>query len=297
MQKTSSALLLFGCVLVSMAAGMAINLLFSQFFGLTFQEPTSSISPTQADHWYPRMFLSGLGHVFTFLIPAIFFWYFFEQNTWKDFSVTSLKNVSLVLIPLVIIIVLIPANQQIIEWNQQIHLPGIFTKLETWMRVQEQERTIMIQRLLQIDSLSKLLVAFTIFGVVGPFGEEVFFRGVLQTKLRDWGMNPGVSIWVAAVIFSLIHFQFYGFFPRLFLGALFGYLFLWSGNIWVPILAHVVNNGLFVLTAFSHQNWPFLGHFLESSTSGWIWPILSLILAAVMLHAFKTQNFSTKPSA
>jgi len=98
------------------------------------------------------------------------------------------------------------------------------------------------------------------------------------------------------LVFSLIHFQFYGFFPRLFLGALFGYLFLWSGNIWVPILAHVVNNGLFVLTAFSHQNRPFLERFVERSTGGWILAIFSLILSALMLYAFKMQNSTTKAS-
>jgi hypothetical protein len=51
-----------------------------------------------------------------------------------------------------------------------------------------------------------------------------------------------VAIWIAAAVFSFIHFQFYGFFPRLFLGAFFGYLYVWFRCIWVPIAAHFFNN-------------------------------------------------------
>jgi uncharacterized protein len=62
-----------------------------------------------------------------------------------------------------------------------------------------------------------------------------------------------VAIWLTATLFSLLHFQFYGFVPRLLLGALFGYLYWWSGNLAVPVLAHFVNNGFTVFIMFLHQ--------------------------------------------
>ncbi|MDQ6482587.1 CPBP family intramembrane glutamic endopeptidase [Dyadobacter sp. LHD-138] len=187
---------------------------------------------------------------------------------------------------------MIPVNHQIIDWNQNIQFPEIFKEVENWMRVKEQEKILLTQGLLRIESLSQLLVALMVFGLVGPIGEEVFFRGVLQTKLNDWGLSPIKSIWVAATIFSLIHFQFYGFFPRLLIGALFGYLFLWSGNIWIPVVAHAVNNSLFVLTAFTHQKWPFLGRYIEIISDNWISCIISVALSVVGLYLFRKQNFS-----
>ena len=53
-------------------------------------------------------------------------------------------------------------------------------------------------------------------------------------------------IWITAILFSAFHLQFYGFVPRMLLGAYFGYLLLWSKNIWLPICAHFFNNALTV---------------------------------------------------
>jgi hypothetical protein len=44
-----------------------------------------------------------------------------------------------------------------------------------------------------------------------------------------------------------------GFFPRLLIGMLLGYLYLWSGSIWMGVLAHFVNNGLQVFLYFLQQ--------------------------------------------
>ncbi len=56
-----------------------------------------------------------------------------------------------------------------------------------------------------------------------------------------------MGIWVSAILFSALHMQFYGFFPRMLLGAFFGYLLLWSGSLWLPIIAHFVNNCVAVI--------------------------------------------------
>jgi uncharacterized membrane protein (Fun14 family) len=48
---------------------------------------------------------------------------------------------------------------------------------------------------------------------------------------------------LAALFFSLIHFEFSGFLPRVILGMFLGYLFYYSGSLWTSIFAHLVNNG------------------------------------------------------
>ena len=57
-----------------------------------------------------------------------------------------------------------------------------------------------------------------------------------------------VAIWVTAFIFSAIHVQFYGFVPRMLMGAMFGYVLAWTGSLWVPIVMHFVNNGIAVVS-------------------------------------------------
>lgn len=299
MQKTSSVLLLIGVVLLSMAFGIGINILITLFFKLTPISYEKGAIPSLEDpeQWYLKIFVHALGHFFMFLVPAIFFWHVFENKRWDEFSTSHLSGVIAAWISVAVIILLMPVNKQIIDWNQNVQLPEIFKEIEGWMRAKEQEKTLLTQGLLQIDSFSKLLVALTVFALIGPFGEEVFFRGVLQRKLRDWGLSSVKSIWVAAIIFSLIHFQFYGFFPRLLLGALFGYLFLWSGNIWIPIVAHIVNNGIFVLTTFAHHRNPLLVVDIEHIINNWLSVMISFILSAFALFFFRKQNHNpTKPT-
>ena len=290
-------MLLSGCVMLGIAFGVGISLVINHLFGLPplSNELTADISSKHTDHWYIRMSLVAVEHAFTFLIPGVFFWYLYDNKTWDDFSAKSLSKVSFTWMVVAVMITLVPMNQLIIQWNQNIHLPVFLEGVESSMRAKELEKAFLTEKLLRIHLISELLVAITVFGIVGPIGEEVFFRGVLQTKLAEWGLSPGKSICVAAAIFSLIHFQFYGFFPRLLLGVLFGYLFLWSGNIWVPIVAHVINNSLFVLTAFGQQNWPFLKSYFSIFSGNWIWPILSFIVVAFILFFFRLKNLNPKP--
>lgn len=101
-------------------------------------------------------------------------------------------------------------------------------------------------KMMNVHSITDLIFNLLLVAVLAGLGEELFFRGILQKIFGEW-RNAILAIWMAAFIFSAIHLQFYGFFPRMLLGAFFGYLLFWSGNLWLPILAHTVNNGLAVL--------------------------------------------------
>jgi len=67
---------------------------------------------------------------------------------------------------------------------------------------------------------------------------------------REWTGNIHLAIFIPAFLFSAFHLQFYGFFGRLFLGIILGYLFVWSGSLWVPIIVHFINNAMAVILAF-----------------------------------------------
>jgi membrane protease YdiL (CAAX protease family) len=92
-----------------------------------------------------------------------------------------------------------------------------------------------------------------VIAVLPGIGEELLFRGFLQNLLKRIFKNDHVAIWVAAVLFSAIHFQFYGFIPRMLLGALFGYIYVWSGNLLYPIIAHFVNNCVSLVALYVYQ--------------------------------------------
>jgi len=70
----------------------------------------------------------------------------------------------------------------------------------------------------------------------------------LQRVIGKWTRNHHIIIWSAAILFSAFHMQFFGFLPRMLLGAYFGYLLYWTRNIWIPVFAHFVNNAFAVIS-------------------------------------------------
>jgi membrane protease YdiL (CAAX protease family) len=107
--------------------------------------------------------------------------------------------------------------------------------------------------LTQFDTPGYFILSVIIIAIIPGIGEELLFRGFLQNIFRKIIQNDHVAVWLAAFFFSFIHFQFYGFIPRFLLGALFGYLYLWSGNLIIPITAHFLNNFVSLFSLYIYQ--------------------------------------------
>ncbi|MEM1122064.1 MAG: CPBP family intramembrane glutamic endopeptidase, partial [Bacteroidota bacterium] len=110
----------------------------------------------------------------------------------------------------------------------------------------------------------------------------LLFRGIIQQNLEKRSQNPHLAIWITALIFSFIHFQFQGFFPRVLLGTLLGYLFVWTRNLWIPIIAHFVYNSGQVLLQYGYQQ-GFLELDLDKVESVPIWLVGISILGTTIL--------------
>lgn len=127
-------------------------------------------------------------------------------------------------------------------WNQQLHLPESLQKIEQWMISSEKSAGAITSQMLNMQTWGDFLMNVLVIAILAGVGEELMFRGVLQRIFLDWTKNTHLSILITAFIFSAIHFQFFGFLPRMALGILLGYMLVWSRNLWVPIIAHTVNN-------------------------------------------------------
>lgn len=176
-----------------------------------------------------------------------------ESKDWKSFLAFKKVNPILLVLTTAIMFSMSPLMELINETNKNMVLPEALKEIEAWMRLKENEMEQMTKSFLVMDSLNMLLVNLLMLAIIPGLGEELLFRASLQKILGRWTGNHHAAIWIAAIIFSSIHFQFYGFFPRMFLGALFGYLLVWSGSIWLPILAHFLNNGVAVIGAYILQ--------------------------------------------
>jgi membrane protease YdiL (CAAX protease family) len=136
------------------------------------------------------------------------------------------------------------------EWNNGWIFPEVF---ESWARAQEEKMKALTIFLTTFHSFEQFLLGFVVIAIVPGMGEEFLFRGILQNKLKQLSGNAHLAIWLSAIIFSAIHFQFYGFAPRMLLGAVFGYLYHWSGNLAYAMVAHFVNNGFTIMMMYLYQ--------------------------------------------
>lgn len=208
------------------------------------------------------------------------------------------KHVALIIFPVTLFIVIffMGFNSVFIEWNANLHLPESMKGFEEWAREKENLATEMTKMLTQFDTPFQFIVGLLVIAVFAGIGEEFVFRGLLQPALYRATKNIHVAIWVSAILFSALHMQFFGFLPRVLLGALFGYLFYWSGNLVVPMFAHFVNNAFSVVAMYAVQNK--LTDMDVESTEAASWPVVLIftVLVAALLYYFKkqfdTQNIS-----
>lgn len=147
-----------------------------------------------------------------------------------------------------------PFLNQVIWWNSQMHFPTAWQSIEHTMRQWEEQAMSRTDTLIAGTSVTTLLLNILVIGIITGMCEELVFRGTLQRILSSGPIGSHVAIWLAAVIFSLMHFQFFGFLPRVLLGAFFGYLFYWTGSIWMSAAAHAINNSLYVIVAWLINN-------------------------------------------
>ncbi len=145
-----------------------------------------------------------------------------------------------------VLIVAIPLVNQLADWNSSIRFPEFLQNMESWMRVKEEQANELTEAFLRFDRPGDYWRSLLIVALLPGIGEELLFRGLIQRMLREWFGNIHLAILGASILFSAIHLQFFGFLPRLLMGMWFGYLLVWTGSLWLPILAHFVNNGLIV---------------------------------------------------
>ena len=166
---------------------------------------------------------------------------------WK-FDLVDVALAAAILFPFLIV------NASVIEWNANLHLPEALSSLDAWMHKLEDQMAEQTEFLTQMDGIGDLIMVSFVIAVLPAIGEEIAFRGVLQGLIQRASGNAHIAVWVSAFVFSAIHMQFLGFFPRVMLGALFGYLFVWSGRLWVAMLAHFFNNFFMVLLVYGQQH-------------------------------------------
>jgi len=206
----------------------------------------------------------------------------------------DIKNVGLTVM---LLLAALPVISVLGKINARLDLPESLNALEMSLKAMEETAEKLTKSFLITDSLLGLFVNLFIIALIPAVGEELFFRATVQRIFQSWFKNPHVAILAAAAVFSFIHFQFYGFFPRLVLGMMFGYLFFYTKNILYPIIAHFVNNAFGVTLYFFYddiQKSALAGELDGSDTSLTFseigFAVLSLAIILIVLNRLRSQH-------
>ena len=239
-------------IIFTLMLSNGIILLLEQWLGLSLADAFEKLKYENSRfiRSYVRLALL-INHLAIFILPSLIVTYFFYKKNWKNFLQLNFQpipdQIVNCLFSIVLVVASFPLAQLALKLNQQIPLPD-------WARRIETDTEAMLQNLLVADAPLELFFNIAVIAIIPGIGEELLFRGVIQRNLEKFFKNPHKAIWIAAIIFSAFHMQFEGFLPRMLLGAMLGYLYYFSKNLWVPIIAHMVYNAFQIVAAYLYAS-------------------------------------------
>ena len=241
-----------------------------------------------------------------FLLPPLCMAYLWAKAPMKWLKVDNFQSFKVSSMAILLMLVALPAINLLADINQQVALPTFLEPLEAWMKTQEETAKQLTEQFLSVTIYSGLIINILLMALLPAIAEELTFRGVLQRLFQGSNVSdfhtvkvPHIAIWVTAILFSAIHMQFYGFIPRMLMGALFGYMLVWTGSLWVPILMHFTNNAMAVILYFvaTRAGWD-MEKVDAIGTGDTLWlGIVSLVLTVVGIYAFRRSTTMSNASS
>tara|TARA_B110000967_G_scaffold159322_1_gene164896 strand:- start:170 stop:1042 length:873 start_codon:yes stop_codon:yes gene_type:complete len=218
-------------------------------------------------------FIQMFSSIGLFITPTLLYAYLCDF----DLKLKLNFNRQTLILSIAIMLLISPFIAFIYEWNLSFNIPN-------WMLVFDNNAEKITKHFLKMNTTGDLFFNLLVMAIIPALGEELLFRGYLQQKICHWLDKPHFAIIITAILFSAIHMQFQGFLPRFVLGIVLGYLFYWSGSLWLPIIAHFLNNAIaitFAYPAFSNYA------YLTKNTATWqeaFFSFIAVILLAVLLY-------------
>lgn len=231
-----------------------------------------------------------------FIIPPFIISYLFYGKTSSSLYLNKSINSPTLLLVLVLMFSAGPFINFIGLLNSNMSLPEWMAGIEQWMKDAEENAALITEAFLDVKTIPGLAFNIFMIALLPAIGEELLFRGVIQRIFTNMTKNYNWGIWISAILFSALHMQFYGFVPRVLLGAMFGYLLVWSGSIWLPIIAHFLNNAIAVVAIFLINNELLSPEFEElgSNSDSYYMAAFSLGLTLVFMLMIKRQNLMNR---
>ena len=188
-----------------------------------------------------------------FILPAVVTMAILYHRPLSVMGLGTAPSWGAIAIVVLFYLISLPAMNWLVELNKAMSLPAWMSNIEQAMRSAEDSAAEITREILDINSVWQFIVCVFVVGVMAGLSEEMLFRGAMLRTMQDSRLGKHAVVWITAILFSALHLQFYGFVPRMLLGVWLGYLLMWTRSLWVPIIAHTLNNSTVVLMSYLSQ--------------------------------------------
>ena len=281
-------LIAFAVAGVFIAALVSIPV-WTSMTGLSFKDMEKGMSDPANSNAIKA--IQSVTFVIGFLLPAIFTSYLLNRKPMDLLGFTKKINWKQIGIVCAIVISALFVSAFLAYVNESL---PISESLKMKFDQLENDYNKQVEVIIGLNSIGEYILALIIMGFLPALCEEALFRGGLQNFLTRSTKMPWLSIIIVSILFSALHFSFYGFLSRLFLGVVLGLLYQYSGKLWLNIIAHFLNNALAVtaIYVYKSQGKPIKDAIGENANSAW-WGIL--LLPAVIGLFIVFRKIAGKP--
>jgi len=226
--------------------------------------------------------------LFSFVLGSLLLARIFSENSQQYLSLDRRPALKFLLTGTVLVMITFPLINFLGELFHLIQFPDFLKGLENYLDEKSKANQELLESFLSDSNPKGLMINILMVGILPAIGEELFFRGIVQNIFSRMTRNHHWGIWISAALFSLIHMEFSGFIPRMVLGAMFGYMLVWTGSIWVPILAHFVNNLSGVIMYYFVNTGRMSKEAIDYGSTTDVWPyiLLSAIASTILIWYF-----------
>lgn len=280
----------FAMLLSLLGIGIIVGNLFILGLGANLMHvPMKEVPALLAKPGFMRIaqLLNSLASLIVFCIPAIVLAKILNNHPFQQLQFRSKIALKQVLLVVLLAFTGLLLSGALGELNESIWLPA------KWLiKAREMENSYKetMLSMATMHSFTDYLIALLVMAFCPALFEEVLFRGGFQQIFVGWTKNIFLGILITSILFSAIHFSFFGFLPRLGLGMVLGYVFYFGRNIWLNILMHFFYNGMIVtqlyVASIRGKN---IEKTMDENMPIW-WGLLAIFAVVYLLQALKKET-------
>ena len=275
-----------GLFLLSISIVLVVKLLFNmiaigfidKIWDLNGLEIYNDLQNQEFKYLYAHKALAFFDQLGTFLIPSILFLIIIRSMTINYVIPKREDWVKLI----IYFFILLGIAQILLVLSTYIGYDFLPLSTQDFLKNQQNFNT-KIQEGFITDSFSGFLFNIILLAIIPAFGEELFFRGILQDICIGLFKNNNAGIIITSLIFGILHFQIDNLLSIIFASLLLGYIYNLSNNIFLTILLHFGFNS-FSLICMQAIKWEFVTEPQLDLLGNYLFIPIGIILSTVVIN-------------